>query len=120
MVEACSGVRYLIASLTVGTLFAYLTYQSTKRRVLFIIVSILVPVLANWLRAYMIVMLGHLFWQQAGRRVDHIIYGWVFFGFVILLMFWIGARWSEPEPSASARLTSTRSPSTSLCRAASQ
>ncbi|OYU41827.1 MAG: exosortase A, partial [Burkholderiales bacterium PBB4] len=40
VVEACSGVRYLISSITVGTLFAYLNYRSTKRRVLFVIVSI--------------------------------------------------------------------------------
>jgi exosortase A len=102
VIEACSGVRYLIASLTVGTLFAYLNYQSTKRRVLFIIVSIIVPVIANWLRAYMIVMLGHLSGNKLAAGVDHIIYGWVFFGIVIMLMFLIGARWSEPEPSVSA------------------
>ena len=102
VIEACSGVRYLIASLTVGTLFAYLNYQSTKRRVLFIIVSVIVPVIANWLRAYMIVMLGHLSSNKLATGVDHIIYGWVFFGIVILLMFLIGARWSEPEPSVSA------------------
>jgi len=102
VVEACSGVRYLIASLTVGTLFAYLNYQSTQRRVLFIMVSILVPVLANWLRAYMIVMLGHLSGNKLAAGVDHLIYGWVFFGIVIMLMFWVGARWSEPEPSVSA------------------
>lgn len=102
VIEACSGVRYLIASLTVGTLFAYLNYQSTKRRVLFIIVSIIVPVIANWLRAYMIVMLGHLSGNKLAVGVDHIIYGWVFFGIVIMLMFLIGARWSEPEPSVSA------------------
>ena len=29
VVEACSGVRYLIASLVIGTLYAYLTYRST-------------------------------------------------------------------------------------------
>jgi len=102
VIEACSGVRYLIASLTVGTLFAYLNYQSTKRRVLFIIVSIIVPVIANWLRAYMIVMLGHLSGNKLAAGVDHLIYGWVFFGIVILLMFVIGARWSEPEPSVTA------------------
>jgi exosortase A len=102
VVEACSGVRYLIASLTVGTLFAYLNYQSTRRRVLFIVVSIIVPVIANWLRAYMIVMLGHLSGNKLATGVDHIIYGWVFFGIVIMLMFVIGARWSEPEPSVSA------------------
>ena len=102
VVEACSGVRYLIASLTVGTLFAYLNYQSTKRRVLFILVSILVPVIANWLRAYMIVMLGHYSGNTIATGVDHLIYGWLFFGVVILLMFLIGARWAEPEPSVSA------------------
>ncbi len=98
VVEACSGVRYLIASLTVGTLYAYLNYQSTRRRLLFVLVSILVPIVANWLRAYMIVMLGHLSGNTIAVGVDHLIYGWVFFGVVIMLMFMIGARWSEPEP----------------------
>ncbi|OIP15637.1 MAG: exosortase A [Comamonadaceae bacterium CG_4_9_14_3_um_filter_60_33] len=102
VVEACSGVRYLIASVTVGTLFAYLNYQSTQRRVLFILVAIIVPVIANWLRAYMIVMLGHYSGNTLATGVDHLIYGWLFFGVVILLMFLIGARWSEPEPSVSA------------------
>ena len=97
VVEACSGVRYLIASLTVGTLFAYLSYQSTQRRILFVIVSILVPVIANWMRAYMIVMLGHLSGNTLAVGVDHLIYGWMFFGVVIMLMFFIGAKWSEPE-----------------------
>lgn len=97
VVEACSGVRYLIASITVGTLFSYLNYNSTKRRILFVIVSILVPIVANWLRAYMIVMLGHFSGNRIATGVDHLIYGWVFFGIVIMLMFIIGARWSEPE-----------------------
>lgn len=97
VVEACSGVRYLIASLTVGTLYAYLNYQSTQRRALFILVSILVPIVANWLRAYMIVMLGHYSGNTLAVGVDHLVYGWVFFGVVIMAMFWIGSRWSEPE-----------------------
>ena len=95
VVEACSGVRYLIASFTVGTLFAYFSYRSTIRRLLFIAVSIVVPVIANWLRAYMIVMLGHLSSNKLAVGVDHLIYGWVFFGIVIMIMFAIGARWSE-------------------------
>ena len=97
VVEACSGVRYLIASFVVGTLFAYLTYQSTRRRVIFAFVSLLVPLVANWLRAYMIVMLGHLSGNKLAVGVDHLIYGWVFFGVVVMLMFWIGARWREDE-----------------------
>jgi exosortase A len=100
VVEACSGTRYLIASVTVGALFAHLNYQSTKRRVTFVLVSVLVPIVANWLRAYMIVMLGHLSGNTLAVGVDHLIYGWVFFGVVILAMFWIGSKWAEPEPKS--------------------
>ncbi len=95
VVEACSGVRYLIASVTVGTLYAYLTYQSWRRRLIFIGVSIAVPIVANWMRAYMIVMLGHLSGNRIAVGVDHLIYGWLFFGMVIMAMFWIGGRWRE-------------------------
>ncbi len=100
VVEACSGVRYLIASLMVGSLFAYLNYQSLTRRLAFVGVSILVPILANWLRAYMIVMIGHLSDNRLATGVDHLVYGWVFFGVIIMLMFMIGARWSEPDAPA--------------------
>ncbi|MEO5734529.1 MAG: exosortase A, partial [Rubrivivax sp.] len=52
VVEACSGVRYLIASFMVGTLFAYLNFQTPWKRAVFIAVSLLMPIVANWLRAY--------------------------------------------------------------------
>lgn len=97
VVEACSGVRYLIASFMVGTLFAYLNYRSWKRRAVFILLSIFVPIVANWVRAYGIVMLGHLSSNTLAVGVDHLIYGWIFFGIVIGIMFMIGARWSEPD-----------------------
>ncbi len=103
VVEACSGVRYLIASLVIGTLYAYLTYRAPKRRLVFIGFSMLVPIVANWARAYMIVMIGHLSGNKLAVGVDHLIYGWLFFGLVILLMFWIGARWREDAPEARAR-----------------
>ncbi len=108
VVEACSGVRYLIASFMVGTLFAYLNYRSLRRRLIFMGVAILVPIAANWLRAYMIVMIGHLSGNELAVGVDHLVYGWVFFGVVIGLMFFVGARWSEepyasPAPATEAR-----------------
>jgi len=102
VIEACSGVRYLIASFMVGTLFAYLNYQGTQRRLLFMAVSIIVPLIANWLRAFMIVMIGHYSNNTLAVGVDHLLYGWVFFGIVIGLMFMIGARWSDARPGTAA------------------
>jgi len=95
VVEACSGVRYLISSITLGCLYAYLTYRSMTRRALFIALSVVVPVIANGLRAYMIVMIGHLSGMELATGVDHLIYGWLFFGLVMFIMFWIGSYWRE-------------------------
>ncbi len=100
VVEACSGVRYLIASIMVGVLYAALAYRSWKRRLMFFAASIVVPVIANWLRAYMIVMIGHLSNNRFAVGVDHIIYGWVFFGVVMLLLFWVGSLWAQAEAPA--------------------
>ncbi len=123
--EACSGVRYLIASVALGSLYAYLTYRSLWRRALFIALSIAAPIVANWLRAYGIVMLGHLSDMRLAVGVDHLIYGWVFFGVVMLLMFWVGSFWREdttdqpgrvdPPPRPAAELaTDGESPSDSV------
>lgn len=98
VVQACSGIRYLMASVMVGTLFAYLNYRSHTKRWAFVGVAIVTPLVANWVRAYMIVMLGHLSGNKLAVGVDHIIYGWVFFGIIMLAMFMIGARWADPDP----------------------
>lgn len=98
VVEACSGLRYLIASITLGALYAYINYRSLLRRAVFIVFASIVPVIANGLRAYMIVMIAHLSDMTLAMGVDHFIYGWVFFGLVMALMFWIGSKWSE-EPA---------------------
>lgn len=97
VVEACSGLRYLIASITVGALFAYLSYRSLWRRTAFIVASLVVPVIANGFRALMIVLLAHYSDMKIATGVDHLIYGWVFFGLIMLLLFWVGSFWQERE-----------------------
>jgi len=100
VVEACSGVRYLIASFCLGCLYAYLTFQRLCKRLLFVLLALLVPVLANGLRAYGIVMIGHLSDMSLATGIDHLIYGWLFFGLVMLALFSIGALFRDTGPDA--------------------
>ena len=97
--EACSGSRYLIASVALGCLYAYLSYRSIWRRLAFIALSIVLPIIANGIRAYGIVMIAHHSGMKYAIGVDHLIYGWIFFGVVMALMFWVGSWWREPQPS---------------------
>lgn len=102
VVEACSGVRYIIASFTLGLIYAYITYRSPWRRLAFIAASLAAPVVANVLRAWGIVMIGHFSGMKYATGVDHLIYGWVFFGVVMLLLFWVGGFWQEDMRDATA------------------
>ena len=97
VVEACSGLRYLLATITLGTIYAYITYSKTYKRVIFILLSIIVPIIANGFRAYMIVMIGHLSGMKLAVGIDHLIYGAIFFAFIIFIMFYIGAYWRDPD-----------------------
>lgn len=100
VVEACSGINYLIASITLGFVYAYLNYNSYKKRALFMLLSCIVPIIANGFRAYMIVMIGHLSNMTLAVGVDHLIYGGIFFGLVMLLLFYLGSFWRDPDFTA--------------------
>jgi len=108
VVEACAGIRYLLTSLFVGSIFAYITYTKWQKRLIFILWMMVLPLLANWLRAYTIVMVAHLSNNEWGLGLSHLTLGWVIFGVTMLGSFALGARWRDQEiywekkPSVSA------------------
>lgn len=100
--EACSGIRALIACLAMGYLYAGLTYRTWSRRVGFVLASAVVPILANGVRIYGIVLLGYLAGNPAAVAVDHILTGWVFISIVMVLLLVLGHRWREKPEEAPA------------------
>src|SRR3546814_20816354 len=65
--EACSGVRYLLVSVALGVLTAYLFFRSWPRRLLFVALSVAVPIVATGIRAYGIIMLAPLGGYELAR-----------------------------------------------------
>jgi len=113
--EACAGLRFLIAAVAFGVFYALLNYRSPGRRVLFVIASIIVPIVANGVRALGIVVLGAVLGSAEAAAADHIIYGWVFFSAVMLLLVAGGMPFREtptgpmqPSGPPDARSTETR------------
>jgi exosortase A len=93
--EACAGLRFLIASIVFGCFFAVVMYQSVIRRALFIILSLVVPIAANGMRALGIIVLAHLEGSAAAVEADHVLYGWFFFTLVIILLTAIGMTFAQ-------------------------
>jgi exosortase A len=88
--EACSGISFFIASVVIGSLYSYLNIRSTKRRIAFVLLSIVVPIIANAVRVFGIIVIGYLSDMEYAVGADHLIYGWFFFAFVLILLLVIG------------------------------
>ncbi len=88
--EACSGVMFLIAMVAYGALVSNVCFQSWNRRILFMIASVIVPVVANGIRAFGTIYIAHHTSLDFAVGFDHIFYGWFFFAFVLILVMAIG------------------------------
>ena len=85
--EACSGLRYLLAALTLGTLYAYMNYSSLRARLIVVLIATGSAVLANMIRVFIVVYLGYTTEMQHPLVYDHLYLGWYLFaGLVVILL----------------------------------
>jgi exosortase A len=98
--EACAGLRFLIANIVIALLFSHLAYRRSWKWFLFISLAIAVPILANALRATIIIYIAYLTDNEYAVGVDHIVYGWVFFALVMFLLLLIGNSFADIPQSA--------------------
>ncbi len=89
--EECSGVKFLIAMIALGTLVAHLCIRHWPRRALFMATAIILPVLANGVRAWGTIFIAQSHGVEFAAGFDHIFYGWIFFAVVMALL--LGAWW---------------------------
>jgi exosortase A len=109
--EACSGISFFIASIVIGSLYAYLNMQSSKRRIIFMCISIIFPIIANAIRVFGIIITGYLTNMEHAVGADHLIYGWIFFSLVIVCLLGLGELIREKKFTAEPSQTNT-TPST--------
>ncbi len=98
--EACSGAKFLIAMVAYGVLVANVCYVSWKRRFGFMAMALVVPVIANGLRAFGTIYVAWWTTVEQATGLDHIVYGWVFFGLVMVAVLAIGWKWFDRDPDA--------------------
>jgi len=86
--EACAGLRFLIATVTLGVLFAYMMFRKVYKIALFLLACVAVPLIGNGLRCIGIIMIAYLSGNEYGAGADHLVYGW---GFNVAILVVLGA-----------------------------
>ncbi|MDO7844288.1 exosortase A [Sphingomonas immobilis] len=100
--EACSGAKFVLAMIAYGALVANVCFVSWSRRAAFFVMALIVPVIANGIRAFGTIYAAYLTSVERATGFDHIVYGWVFFGLVMAAVIAIGWRWFDRAPDAPA------------------
>lgn len=83
--EACAGLRFLVATVALGTLMANVAYKTVGRQIIVVALSFIVPIIANGFRATGIILIAHWSDMKYATGVDHIVFGWIFFAIVLLI-----------------------------------
>lgn len=89
--EACSGVKFLVASVTLGVLVAFTRLSRWHRRAAFLVACVIVPILANGVRAWATIHVAQFIGAERATAFDHIVYGWIFFAIVLAAL--LGGAW---------------------------
>lgn len=98
--EACSGVKFLIAMVTLAVLICFTRFYSWKRRTIFMLASIIIPVIANGIRAWGTIYIAQFQGVEFAAGFDHIFYGWIFFAIVVAVVLAGAWRYFEREPES--------------------
>ncbi len=98
--EACSGAKFLIAMVALGVLVAHLGFRRWSRRLSFLALCVVVPVLANGLRAFATIWVAQRVGASAASGFDHIVYGWFFFAAVIAAVLAVSWRFFDRAADA--------------------
>ena len=93
--EECAGVNFLIAMLAYSVFAANLCFKSAKRRIVFVVLALAATIGANALRAWGTMVAAEIWGIEAAGGIDHIFYGWIFFGLVILIVMLVAWRWFD-------------------------
>ena len=100
--EACSGTKFVIAMLAFGVLVCNLCFTSWRRRAIFMTAALIIPILANGVRAFATIWVADMTSVQTATGFDHIVYGWVFFALVMAGILALGWRWFDRAADAPA------------------
>jgi exosortase A len=100
--EACAGAKFLIAMVAYGVLVANLCFKSWRRRALFLAVCVVVPIIANGVRAFGTIYIAHYHGLDFAVGFDHVFYGWIFFGLVIAMVMAVSWPYFDKRADAPA------------------
>lgn len=82
--DGCSGLRYFVIALTMGYLISYLNKYKERQLALVLAVAAIIGLITNWVRIFILIVIGYKTEMQSPLMSDHEYFGWILFALVCL------------------------------------
>ncbi len=87
--EVCGGLRFLLASMALGSLYVYVFFEGNRKRLMVFSIIVFWSIALNWLRVLIIIWIGHLTDMQHWMVEDHEGLGWALYAGLMYPLLWI-------------------------------
>jgi len=82
--DGCSGLRYLEIALSLGFIISLLNNYNEKQLLPTLIIAGIMGLVANWLRIFILVLVGYFSKMQSSLMSNHEYFGWALFAILCL------------------------------------
>jgi exosortase A len=93
--EACSGIRSLISLLALSVVFAYFSQNTTWKRILLVLSTFPIAIIANAARVTGTGILAHHYGDKVAQGFFHGFSGWILFVVAFVCLFVVGGLLSK-------------------------
>ncbi len=98
---SCAGLRFLLASAVLSALVGELAFSTWRKRAAFVAAALFIAILANWLRAFLIVSVAIATDMAIGVGPEHVALGWALYASMIVGLIFLARRLADrPEEPA--------------------
>ncbi|MCK5335172.1 MAG: EpsI family protein, partial [Gammaproteobacteria bacterium] len=101
--SGCAGTGYLVVTLTIGGFFSLSNFKRIKPALILLAASFILPIIFNWIRIYIIILIGHFTDMQSPLISDHNNFGWILYGISLIPLFYLAKQLVKAEDKKQQR-----------------
>lgn len=97
--DGCSGLRYLTIALLMGYLLILINQYRLRSAIITMVIALVLGLIANWLRIYLLVLIGYHTEMQSSLMQNHETFGWIVFTCILLPSIYLAPMSKKAAPS---------------------
>lgn len=87
--DGCAGLNYMLAGVCIGVFYGYLNLHLWRHKVFALLLIVGFALIGNWIRVYLLIMIGYYSEMQSSLVHEHGFFGWVTFAIFVVIYFFL-------------------------------